>query len=96
MDSPAALVLSRAVSRPARPSCLRGSDLRCHSASLVIANGLGRYLQMGSAESQRWRDDNKNNFLRFWGGGGGVLGGGIGGREENRPKRCFSWETPRQ
>ena len=19
-----------------------------------------------------------------------------GGREENRPKRCFSWETPRQ
>ena len=23
-------------------------------------------------------------------------GGDIGGREENRPKRCFSWETSRQ
>ena len=23
-------------------------------------------------------------------------GGALGGREENRPKHCFSWETPRQ
>ena len=23
-------------------------------------------------------------------------GGGLGGREENRPKRCSSWETSQQ
>ena len=32
----------------------------------------------------------KMNFSLFEGGGG------LGGKEANRPKRCFSWETPRQ
>ena len=36
------------------------------------------------------RDDNKNKICGFEGGGG------IRGIEEKRPKRCFSWETPRQ
>ena len=41
---------------------------------------------------QRRRDDNKNIICGFERGGGG----GIAGREENRPKRFFSGETPRQ
>ena len=43
---------------------------------------------------QRQRDDNKNQLRGFGGWGGG--GGGLGGREENRPKRLFSFETSRQ
>ena len=39
---------------------------------------------------KRKRDDNKNKICAFQGGGG------QGGREENCPKRYFSWETPRQ
>ena len=38
---------------------------------------------------QRRRDDNKNKICAF-------QGGGQGGREENCPKRYFSWKTPRQ
>ena len=41
-----------------------------------------------SIGSQRKRDDNKNKICAFQGGGGGQ-----GGREENCPKRYFSWET---
>ena len=37
--------------------------------------------------SQRKRDDNKNKICAFQGGPG------QGGREENCPKRYFSWET---
>ena len=36
-----------------------------------------------AANFQRRRDDNKNESFRF------LRGGGLGGREENRPKRCF-------
>ena len=38
---------------------------------------------------QRRRDDNKNKIFAF-------EGGGLGAERKNRPKRCFSWETPRQ
>ena len=38
---------------------------------------------------QRRRDDNINKICAF-------VGGRIGGRDENRPKTLFSWETPRQ
>ena len=37
-------------------------------------------------KTQRKRDDNKNKICTF-------QGGGQGGREENCPKRYFSWET---
>ena len=41
-------------------------------------------------KTQRKRDDNRNKIRTFQGGVG------QGGREENGPKRYFSWETPRQ
>ena len=44
-------------------------------------------LTVSQLVSQRKRDDNKNNICVFKGGGG------QGDREENCPKRYFSWET---
>ena len=62
---------------------------RALTQEVFLASRHGHFAR-STFSSQRRRDDNKNKIFAFWGGGG------LGGREENRPKRCFSWETPQQ
>ena len=73
------------------------SLLRFHTrvgGTMFVRNGavtprLSRECDIACFVNQRRRDDNKDKLWFF-------ERGGKGGGEENRPKRCFSWETPRQ
>ena len=69
-----------------RPVTSSSSHTRCR----IVTNSL-QILQKPSLENLRDGGETtiKIKFSLF-------EGGGLGGRDENRPKRCFSWETPRQ
>ena len=84
---------------PHRPSAPRSHQrrvstrrVRCRAAGALVGEGFQEapstpeLKNVGNISPQRKRDDNKNKICTFQGGGGR-------GREENCPKRYFSWET---
>ena len=60
---------------------VEGREVRLFESTTPLACALDIFETLRPSSDQRQRDDNKNKISDFW-------GGGLGGREENRPKRC--------